>query len=126
MLIKRAGISARYIALLDADIPAADALDLFSELRADDELVVLARGLGLIRVITNLLHSYDAIGNNLIVLVGADDRENGWIGEGLSYKMFDAVNNLTTTSSGRACSRQQVAQGPRSEPSQHRRDECSH
>jgi len=43
---------------------------------------VLARGLGLIRVVTNLLHAYDAIGNNLIVLVGADDRENGWIGEG--------------------------------------------
>lgn len=33
---------------------------------------------------TNLLHSYDAAGNNLIVLVGADDRENGWIGEALA------------------------------------------
>ncbi|KAL8817199.1 MAG: hypothetical protein Q9191_008191, partial [Dirinaria sp. TL-2023a] len=58
--------------------------DLFSELRSEDELVVLARGLGLIRVVTNLLHSYDVIGNNLIVLVGADDRENGWIGEALA------------------------------------------
>lgn len=61
---------------------STDREDLFSELRAEDELVVLARGLGLIRVVTNLLHAYDAIGNNLIVLVGADDRENGWIGEG--------------------------------------------
>ncbi len=57
--------------------------DIFAELRAEDELVLLARGLGLLRVVINLLHSYDAAGNNLIVLVGADDRENGWIGEGL-------------------------------------------
>ena len=33
---------------------------------------------------TNLLHSYDAAANNLIVVVGADDRENGWIGEALA------------------------------------------
>lgn len=36
------------------------------------------------RLVTNLLHSYDAAGNNLIILVGADDRENGWIGEALA------------------------------------------
>lgn len=46
--------------------------------------MVLARGLGLMRLITNLLHSYDAAGNNLIVVVGADERENGWIGEALA------------------------------------------
>ncbi|KAK3298275.1 uncharacterized protein B0H64DRAFT_370795 [Chaetomium fimeti] len=57
---------------------------LFEELRKEDELVVLARGLGLIRLITNLLHSYDAAGNNLIVIVAADDRENAWIGEALA------------------------------------------
>lgn len=57
---------------------------LFQELRAEDELVVLARGLGLMRLVTNLLHSYDAAGNNLIVIVGAEDRENGWIGEALA------------------------------------------
>ena len=62
---------------------STDYIDLFSELRAEDELVVLARGLGLVRVITNLLHAYDAVGDNLIVIVGADDRENGWIGEGV-------------------------------------------
>lgn len=45
---------------------------------------MLARGLGLMRLVTNLLHSYDAAGNNLIVIVGADDRENGWIGEALA------------------------------------------
>lgn len=44
----------------------------------------MARGLGLIRLVTNLLHSYDAAGNNLIVIVAADDRENAWIGEALA------------------------------------------
>ena len=32
----------------------------------------------------NLLHSYDAAGNNLVVVVGAEERENGWIGEALA------------------------------------------
>ncbi|KAJ4297450.1 DNA repair protein RAD16 [Kalmusia sp. IMI 367209] len=58
--------------------------DIFKELREDDELVILARGLGLLRIVTNLLHSYDAAGNNLILLVGADERENVWIGEALA------------------------------------------
>ncbi|KAK0633282.1 hypothetical protein B0T14DRAFT_560889 [Immersiella caudata] len=57
---------------------------LFEELRKEDELVILARGLGLMRLVTNLLHSYDAAGNNLIVIVNADDRENAWIGEALA------------------------------------------
>ncbi|KAF4583025.1 MUS38-like protein [Ophiocordyceps camponoti-floridani] len=57
---------------------------LFQELRAEDELVVLARGLGLMRLVTNLLHSYDAAGNNLVVVVGADEQENGWMGEALA------------------------------------------
>jgi len=57
---------------------------LFEELRKEDELVILARGLGLMRLVTNLLHSYDAAGNNLIVIVGAEDRENAWIGEALA------------------------------------------
>ena len=46
--------------------------------------MILARGLGLLHIVTNLLHSYDAAGNNLIVIVGADERENGWIGEALA------------------------------------------
>ncbi|CAO1598880.1 DNA repair protein RAD16 [Xanthoria calcicola] len=58
--------------------------DIFNELRSEDELVLLARGLGLLRVVINLLHSFDAAGNNLIVVVGADERENGWIGEALA------------------------------------------
>jgi DNA excision repair protein ERCC-4 len=36
------------------------------------------------QLVTNLLHSYDAAGNNLIVIVNAEDRENGWIGESLA------------------------------------------
>lgn len=60
--------------------------DLFTELRpgSENSLVVLARGLGLIRIVANLLHTYDAAGNNLVVIVAADDRENGWIGEALA------------------------------------------
>ncbi|KAF2190482.1 DNA repair endonuclease XPF [Zopfia rhizophila CBS 207.26] len=58
--------------------------DIFKELREEDELVLIARGLGLLRIVTNLLHSYDAVGNNLILLVGADERENVWIGEALA------------------------------------------
>ncbi|KAI1779373.1 DNA repair protein [Hypoxylon cercidicola] len=57
---------------------------LFQELRAEDELVVIAKGLGLMRLVTNLLHSYDAAGNNLVIVVGAEDRENAWIGGALA------------------------------------------
>ena len=57
---------------------------IFHTLRIEDALLILARGLGLLRLITNLLHSYDAAGNNLILVVGADDRENNWIGESLA------------------------------------------
>lgn len=46
--------------------------------------MLLARGLGLLRLVTNLLHSYDAAGNSLVILVGAEDRENDWIGEALA------------------------------------------
>jgi len=66
---------------------------MFEELRKDDELVVLARGLGLIRLITNLLHSYDAAGNNLIVIAGAGDRENAWIGEALAEHAAISVSS---------------------------------
>ncbi|PWY90480.1 DNA repair protein [Aspergillus sclerotioniger CBS 115572] len=58
--------------------------DIFTELRSEDELVILARGLGLLRLVTNLLHFHDAAGNNLVLVVGADDRENEWIGEALA------------------------------------------
>jgi DNA excision repair protein ERCC-4 len=67
-----------------ADVPQAYQQHLFQELRSEDELVVLARGLGLMRLITNLLHSYDAAGNNLVIVVGAEDRENAWMGEALA------------------------------------------
>lgn len=58
--------------------------DIFHSLRAEDELLILARGLGLLRLVTNLLHSYDASGHNLVILVGAEDRENDWVGESLA------------------------------------------
>lgn len=58
--------------------------EIFNELRSEDELLIIARGVGLLRIVTNLLHSYDAAGNNLIIVLGADERENGWIGEALA------------------------------------------
>ena len=36
------------------------------------------------RLVNNLLHSYDADGNNLVIIVGAEERENAWIGESLA------------------------------------------
>ncbi|KAF2872985.1 DNA repair endonuclease XPF [Massariosphaeria phaeospora] len=69
---------------LKLSLPLEFQQDLFKELREEDELVLLARGLGLLRIVTNLLHSYDAAGNNLVLLVGADKRENVWIGEALA------------------------------------------
>lgn len=76
------GLPARYASPYPVSVSTTEQLDIFNELRSEDELLVLARGLGLIRVVTNLLHSYDAAGNNLIIVIGADERENGWIGEG--------------------------------------------
>ncbi|KZZ96385.1 DNA repair protein RAD1 [Ascosphaera apis ARSEF 7405] len=65
--------------------------ELLSELRTEDELVILARGLGLLRLVTNLLHTYDSAGNNLVIVVGATDQENEWIGEGIVLYQLDAV-----------------------------------
>ncbi|KAK4965579.1 DNA repair protein RAD16 [Elasticomyces elasticus] len=57
---------------------------IFRELQETDCLLILARGLGTLRLATNLLHSYDCVGNNLILLLAATDRENAWIGESLA------------------------------------------
>ncbi|KAH8695030.1 putative DNA repair protein RAD1 [Talaromyces proteolyticus] len=77
-------MSQRSSAPVKLSLPLQYQQDLFNELRGDDELVILARGLGLLRLVTNLLHTYDAAGNNLVLIVGADDRENEWIGEALA------------------------------------------
>ncbi|RMD42918.1 hypothetical protein DV735_g2197, partial [Chaetothyriales sp. CBS 134920] len=58
--------------------------EIYNLLRAEDVLIVLARGLGLLKIVTNLLHTYDAAGNSLVIVVGADDKENDWIGEALA------------------------------------------
>ncbi|RPB01763.1 DNA repair protein [Choiromyces venosus 120613-1] len=65
-------------------LPLVYQQDLFEEVCEQDQLVILARGLGLLHIITSLLHKYDAVGNNLVLLIGADDRENGWLGEALA------------------------------------------
>ncbi|PWW78470.1 DNA repair protein [Tuber magnatum] len=65
-------------------LPLVYQQELFEEVCEQDQLVILARGLGLLRIVTSLLHKYDAVGNNLVLLIGADDRENGWLGEALA------------------------------------------
>ncbi|KAI2040934.1 DNA repair protein RAD16 [Ophidiomyces ophidiicola] len=70
--------------LVKLSLPLQYQQDIFQELRSEDELVILAQGLGLLNVVTNLLHAYDAAGNNLIIVVGATDRENEWLGEALA------------------------------------------
>lgn len=58
--------------------------DIYNLLRGEDVLVILAKGLGLLKIVTNLLHTYDVAGNSLVIVVGAEDRENEWIGEALA------------------------------------------
>ncbi|KAK2745552.1 hypothetical protein FQN57_003677 [Myotisia sp. PD_48] len=70
--------------LVKLSLPLEYQQELLSELQEEDKLVILAQGLGLLRIVTNLLHTYDAAGNNLILLVGSNDRENEWIGEALA------------------------------------------
>lgn len=64
----------------------------------EDELVILARGLGLLRIVTNLLHAYDTAGNNLIIIIGADEREVSWIGEGMKAALFEISSFYESTS----------------------------
>ncbi|EAS30298.2 DNA repair protein (rad1) [Coccidioides immitis RS] len=70
--------------LVKLSLPLQYQQDVFQELRTEDKLVILAQGLGLLRIVTNLLHAYDAAGNNLVLVIGANDRENEWIGEALA------------------------------------------
>lgn len=63
--------------------------EIFQQVRSEDQLVILARGLGLLRIVANLLHSYDAAGGNLVILLGATEKEMSWIGDGM---LFLAVN----------------------------------
>ncbi|KAK9493170.1 hypothetical protein V1508DRAFT_110892 [Lipomyces doorenjongii] len=65
-------------------LPLAYQQTLVTELLEEDALVIIARGLGLPRIVTNLIHAYDVAGGNLVLIVGADDREIEWIGEGLA------------------------------------------
>ncbi|KAK6500554.1 hypothetical protein TWF506_003327 [Arthrobotrys conoides] len=46
----------------------------------------MARGLGLQEIVANILHSYDATGRSLVLLVGASELENTRYGERLAEK----------------------------------------
>ncbi|KAF2404451.1 DNA repair endonuclease XPF [Trichodelitschia bisporula] len=77
-------MSAEELPPVKLSLPLEFQQEIFRELRSEDELLIMARGLGLLRIVTNFLHSCDAAGNNLILIIGADDRENEWIGESLA------------------------------------------
>ncbi|KAF8473902.1 DNA repair protein-like protein RAD1 [Kalaharituber pfeilii] len=64
-------------------LPLTYQQDLFNEIKEEDGLVILARGLGVARIVTSLLHTYDVAGDNLVIILGADERENERIGESL-------------------------------------------
>ncbi|KAK9466665.1 hypothetical protein V1512DRAFT_263159 [Lipomyces arxii] len=69
---------------------------LLTDLLDTDALVILARGLGLPRIVTNFVHAYDVAGRNLVLIIGANDREVEWIGEGLAE-----LSNLNKESGGK-------------------------
>ena len=53
-------------------------------MRSADQLTLLARGLGLLRLVANLLHMYDATGEALVLVVGATETETQWLGEAVA------------------------------------------
>lgn len=68
---------------VNLSLPLKYQQEILKEIHGEDGLVVLARGLGLMQIVTNLLHSYDC-DKNLVFLIGADQRENEVIGERLA------------------------------------------
>ncbi|KAK9478836.1 hypothetical protein V1514DRAFT_319650 [Lipomyces japonicus] len=71
-------------AAVNLSLPLAYQQTLLNDLIDEDALVILARGLGLPRIVTNLVHAYDVSGPNLVLIIGADERDIQWLGEGLS------------------------------------------
>ncbi|KAK9449553.1 uncharacterized protein V1518DRAFT_416320 [Limtongia smithiae] len=65
------------------ELPLAYQQRLVTELLDDDALVILARGLALPRIVTNLIHAYNVAGRNLVVTIGATERDIEWMGAGL-------------------------------------------
>jgi len=55
---------------------------IFKELQTENELVVLGPGLGLLQIVSNLLHVYDATGDSFVIVLGASERESRWISDG--------------------------------------------
>ncbi|KAF3934351.1 hypothetical protein ABW20_dc0108167 [Dactylellina cionopaga] len=67
-------------------LPLTYQQEIFREAYSDDTLVIAARGLGLQQIVANLLHSYDATGRNIVIIVGAREADNTRFGEELAEK----------------------------------------
>ncbi|BFZ58540.1 DNA repair protein RAD16 [Savitreella phatthalungensis] len=65
------------------DLPLNYQRKVFSDIYTDDGLVVLARGLGAPEVLASVLHALDIPGS-LVILLGADEREEKWLGDSLA------------------------------------------
>jgi DNA excision repair protein ERCC-4 len=95
-------------------LPLAFQQDIFHQLRGEDTLLIIAAGLGLLRIVTNLLHAYDVAGSNLILVLGATEQENAWIGEFLAEQavVSGAVNarglNVVNTQMASVTARQKL------------------
>lgn len=104
--------------------PQAYQQEIFQQVRKEDQLVILARGLGLLRIVTNLLHSYDAAGGSLVIVVGATEAETDWIGNGSTAFSSEADCLLTLGSSRGSCGHVEKSAGSRLANRKYRYHEC--
>ena len=65
------------------DLPLRYQREILQQVRSEDALLILAQGLSMPRIVTNLLQSYDQAGN-LVILIGADSQQEAWLGEGMA------------------------------------------
>lgn len=67
--------------------------EIFREIQENDQLTILARGLGQLRIVTNFLHALDVAGGNLVLVINASDDEITWMEETL----MEAINLSRST-----------------------------
>ena len=71
---------------VEIDLPLNYQQKIFDDIYQGDGLIVLARGLGLPSIVSNVLHAVNLPGS-LIILLGADEREEKWLGDSLATRV---------------------------------------
>ncbi|KAF3916020.1 hypothetical protein AA313_de0200891 [Arthrobotrys entomopaga] len=79
-------IETRDIPAIRLSLPLSYQQEIFREAYNDDAFFIIAKGLGVQHIVANLLHVYDAVGRNLVILVGATESDNTQLGEVLAEK----------------------------------------